>query len=446
MGIWGYKLYDSDEALDIKDEFTLKIKQGKSKEKIIKEMIEENEEMIKDAEEAPIFWFTLADLLWKKGKLTKEVKERAIEYINNGKELERWKEDAEERDYKKRKETLEKLKERLESPQPEEKKIKARKPYVTNWEIGDIYAYKLTQEASKGTEYEEKYVVFQMVEKYTDENIDTYGDILPLVVFFDKIFDKPPKLEELKEIKYIILDTPDISVYIEIEPIYKMKFYSIRNRKLKKEDLKYIGNMEIKEYYKNIKLKAPFIDEFDEWIMKVFKYNSLNNVNKELLVNRGITSLKDMLNYVEKDNIFLIHGSLNNELKGEFYMVSYNSLENKEVDYFINTIIGRKNVYSYLIKKRNLYTSKEIIRKNVIDLKNIYSICEREFNIKIKKGDYFDIYYEYDKNIDKIICKVKLCRVFSKEKNDFSLSIKAMTGRLAINAMTGEILKKEELH
>ena len=138
MGVWGYKLYDSDEALNIKDEFTLKIKQGKSKEEIIKEMIEENEEMIKDAEEAPIFWFTLADLLWKKGKLTKEVKERAIEYISNGKELERWKDEAEEREYKKRKETLEKLKERLESPQPDEKIIKARKPYVTNWEIGDV--------------------------------------------------------------------------------------------------------------------------------------------------------------------------------------------------------------------------------------------------------------------------------------------------------------------
>lgn len=445
MGVWGYKLYDSDEALNIKDEFTLKIKQGKSKEEIIKEMIEENEEMIKDAEEAPIFWFTLADLLWKKGKLTREVKERAIEYISNGKELERWKDEAEEREYKKRKETLEKLKERLESPQPDEKIIKARKPYVTNLEIGDVYAYKLTQEASKGTEYEGKYVVFQMVEKYTDENIDTYGDILPLVIFFDKIFNEPPKLEELKEIEYIILDTPDVSVYIEIEPVYKMKFYSTRNRKIKKEDLKYIGNMEIKEYYQNIEFESPFIEEFDEWIMKVFKYNSLNNVKKELLVDKDITGIKDIIDYIDEEKISLINCSLNSEIKGKYFIDSYDKNDGI-VRYDINTIIGRKHRYISELELGRPYVSKELIRKVIIDLKGIYSICEREFNIKINKGDYFDIDYKYNKCIDGIICEVKLCRVFSKEKNGFALFINAMTGRIFVNAMTGEIIKKEELH
>ena len=80
------------------------------------------------------------------------------------------------------------------------------------------------------------------------------------------------------------------------------------------------------------------------------------------------------------------------------------------------------------------------------DLKDIYNICKKEFGIKISKGDYFDIDYKYNKCIDGIICEVKLCRVFSKEKNGFALFINAMTGRIFVNAMTGEIIKKEELH
>ena len=115
MGTWGAKLYQDDLALDIKEDYIEKLKSGKTNEEALKEILEMYEESIKDEEEGPIFWLVLADTMWKVGRLTKEVKEKAIQEIERGTNLKYWEEEGTKGEYRTRERELQKLKEKLNS-------------------------------------------------------------------------------------------------------------------------------------------------------------------------------------------------------------------------------------------------------------------------------------------------------------------------------------------
>ena len=59
-----------------------------------------------------VFWFSTALLQWQNGILREDVKQQALKAIESVAELERWK-DSGKSVYKKRKETLKKLKDKL---------------------------------------------------------------------------------------------------------------------------------------------------------------------------------------------------------------------------------------------------------------------------------------------------------------------------------------------
>ena len=79
MGIWGTKLYQDDLALDVKEEYIGKIERGLSNQKALEEIIKENEEYLEDDVEKTVFWLVLADTMWRTGRLTQKVKERALQ-------------------------------------------------------------------------------------------------------------------------------------------------------------------------------------------------------------------------------------------------------------------------------------------------------------------------------------------------------------------------------
>ena len=153
MGTWGAKLYQDDLALDIKEDYIEKLKSGKTNEEALKEILEMYEESIKDEEEGPIFWLVLADTMWKVGRLTKEVKEKAIQEIERGTNLKYWEEEGTKGEYRTRERELQKLKEKLNSPMPEERKLAVKREIETKrkfeWNIGDVYAYRLKSEEAK---------------------------------------------------------------------------------------------------------------------------------------------------------------------------------------------------------------------------------------------------------------------------------------------------------
>lgn len=131
MGNWGIGLYQDGFTLDIKIKYKYKLHMGKSDIEAIKEILEEYKDFLRDAQYVPLFWFAIADTQWNLGRLKEDVKNEALKYIEQGTDLERWKKD--EKLYKKRKDVLEKLKEKLLSPQPKKKKISKYRLYRCEW-------------------------------------------------------------------------------------------------------------------------------------------------------------------------------------------------------------------------------------------------------------------------------------------------------------------------
>lgn len=121
MGAWGTSLYANDSASDIRGDYVDKLRRGKTNEEVTKELIEANQDIMGDLEEEALFWFALAVTQWNYGRLLPEVKEKALFYLTQDKGLERWKESG-QKQLNAWKNTLEKLKGKLESPQPPIKK------------------------------------------------------------------------------------------------------------------------------------------------------------------------------------------------------------------------------------------------------------------------------------------------------------------------------------
>ncbi|MFR8104244.1 MAG: hypothetical protein ACLU8F_04080 [Clostridia bacterium] len=193
MGAWGPKLFQDDIAEDVKDTYIDLLKQGEDNEEITKKLIEEYEEY--DEDEISVFWFALASIQWDYGRLKEEVKEKALWYLKNGDDLKRWKEEATEKEYEKRKEVLKELEEKIKSPVPAEKKVRKYRNYICPWKIGDVYAYKIEE----NERYKGRYIVCIKVgeEDYYPHNI------CPLVYIYNRMFDKIPNIKELESIKYL---------------------------------------------------------------------------------------------------------------------------------------------------------------------------------------------------------------------------------------------------
>ena len=119
MGTWETGLYDNDLSCDVRDDYIGKLKAGKTDEEALNEILEEYEEEAEDDDEKYNFYIALADTMWKKGRMTEEIKKMALIMIEEDKVSERW---EDERVRKERAKKLDKVKERIESPMPERKK------------------------------------------------------------------------------------------------------------------------------------------------------------------------------------------------------------------------------------------------------------------------------------------------------------------------------------
>ena len=163
MGAWGTALYSNDTASDIRGDYVDLLRRGNSNEEALKKLMEKNRYCIGDEEEEPLFWYALADTLWNYGRLTPEVKEKALYFLDHPEaELARW-EDEGGKYVEAWMRTLEKLKTKLLSPQPLEKKVSKYRLYKCTWQVGDVYAYRLESEYSKEKGLYGKYIIFQKV-------------------------------------------------------------------------------------------------------------------------------------------------------------------------------------------------------------------------------------------------------------------------------------------
>lgn len=137
MGAWGTAIFSDDTASDIRDDYKDLLGDGLSPSDATDRILLEWKDSIDDSDEKSVVWLALAVTQWKLGRLEERIKQKAIEIIISGCDLDRW----EGKDKEKRRIVLRKLKDQLESPQPATKKVPKRFRDYCEWEIGEIIAY-----------------------------------------------------------------------------------------------------------------------------------------------------------------------------------------------------------------------------------------------------------------------------------------------------------------
>ena len=217
MGAWGARLYEDDTALDVKDRFD-ELRVGKTVEDITRELIDEYSCMMDDVNCAPVFWFALADTQWNLGRLLPEVKEQALAWIDKGGDLAVWQEEN-PRQAVTREKVLRELHQKLNSPQPPEKKISQHRLYKCEWEIGDVFAFQLESDLAKEKGLFGRYFLFQKV----DEGTWPPGHVIPIV--YVKITEDeqlPVCKEDFDRLEYVQTSSSTFDLSIEeFRPIEK---------------------------------------------------------------------------------------------------------------------------------------------------------------------------------------------------------------------------------
>lgn len=278
MGAWGTGLYQDDDTCDIKEEYLTYLRIGMSNEEAQEELIECNEELIEDEEIGPLFWLALADTQWEYGRLTNEVKEEALEVINSGKDLERWEEDK--KLYEKRKKVLEDLKERLNTKQPEEKKIRKMIFTRLNWNVGDILLYQIQEEDLKDHKWYGKYVLLKVMgtEKLTIGYLekDKYYHEKELISIYNWIGNAEIDLKKINQLKIILLNDFIDPYGEDIKEL--VGEYHLNKRELKRMNIKVIKN-DINNLY-----SSELIKKFPNYAIyntNNFDYNVIRALERE---------------------------------------------------------------------------------------------------------------------------------------------------------------------
>jgi hypothetical protein len=210
MGVWGAKLYENDDALDVKDRFD-ELRKGKTVEEITKELIDEYSCVMDDIYCAPAFWFALADIQWNLGRLLPEVKEQALAWLDKGGDLAVWQEENPPLAVTREK-VLRELHQKLSSPQPPEKKISQYRLYKCKWKIGDVFAYQLESLLAKEKGLFGRHFLFQKV----DEGTWHPGHVIPIV--YVKITEDeqlPACKEDFDRLEYVQTSSSTFDLSVE---------------------------------------------------------------------------------------------------------------------------------------------------------------------------------------------------------------------------------------
>lgn len=89
MGTWGIDIFQDDLAVDVRDEYLEIIRTGLSTNEATKTIIERFQDELGDPEEFNVFWISLA-ATQVEHQLSTLVKEKALDIIQSGDDLERW--------------------------------------------------------------------------------------------------------------------------------------------------------------------------------------------------------------------------------------------------------------------------------------------------------------------------------------------------------------------
>ncbi len=201
MGSWGTGLYSNDMGDDVKDEYLSKLKAGKSDEEALTEMLECYKEEMADDDDKYDIWFALADTMWKKGRLTNEVKSKALALIKEERLFNRFEDEKSKKD---RNKVLEKLEVQLKTEMPERKKVPVHQPFITKWKPREVYLYQIKNPPEGKEEYEGWWVVIY-VSRLAEMELVVRGivDMIPCV-YLKMSKEKPQDLLQINSLPFIV--------------------------------------------------------------------------------------------------------------------------------------------------------------------------------------------------------------------------------------------------
>lgn len=144
MGVFGIGLYSGDFAMDLRAAISAASRLPYDGDRLV-EIIRQIEPTAADHsedEDHTTFWLVLADQLAKRGIAASLPRERALEIIDRGLDLEMLKRlGMGERDLRKRDAVLKELRGRLVVPLMEKPRVTLKKPQAYTMEVGDVLIY-----------------------------------------------------------------------------------------------------------------------------------------------------------------------------------------------------------------------------------------------------------------------------------------------------------------
>lgn len=123
MGAWGPGLFQDDVAEDVRGAYRELVGDGLAGPDATDEVLRRFQEATADQDDGPIVWLALAATQSKLGRLEDRIRDRALEVIRDGNDLNRWEFAA---DRRRRTVVLAKLEADLIGPQRPPAKVKPR--------------------------------------------------------------------------------------------------------------------------------------------------------------------------------------------------------------------------------------------------------------------------------------------------------------------------------
>lgn len=166
MGTWGTAIFSDDVADDVRYEYRLLIAYNYSDEKateMVKDLFYKEYNSKTDKDDEIVFWLSLALTKWNCGRLDSKTKDKALEILDNGGDLFRWKDEGKLL-YNKREKVLKDLKQKLLSQQPLPKKVSKPVDRRCPWKLGDLLVFKILDEGLIGNSLYGKYVLLRVSE------------------------------------------------------------------------------------------------------------------------------------------------------------------------------------------------------------------------------------------------------------------------------------------
>ena len=133
MGTWGFKIFEDDLALDVKEAFTSLLHDGLTSEAATARVCEEFSASRKDADEHDVFWLALAEHQWDLGRLQRDVLNTAQAILAKVPDADRWGDLLAGRTRE-----LKRLQKKLDKAAPKQKRLIKREPKL---EPGDVFCF-----------------------------------------------------------------------------------------------------------------------------------------------------------------------------------------------------------------------------------------------------------------------------------------------------------------